>query len=208
VSTEKNNKPIIAVDIDDVIASSASAFIAYSNDKYGTHLTVDDYQERWSELWKVDRDEVIKRAHEYHESGHHATYEVISEASDSLKKLKTKFKLIVITTRRNSINQLTKDWINKFYPDIFDDFVFTGFFDNPDITGVHMTKAELAKNAGAQYLIDDQLKHIMASSEIGINGLLFGDYFWNRADSLPVNVTRVKNWEEVLKYFDKITNLS
>lgn len=183
----------MTVDIDDVISSSAPAFITYSNEKYGTNLTVDDYQERWADLWKVDNDEVIKRAHEYHASGHHASYEVIPGALDSLKELKKTFKLVVLTTRRNSINQLTKDWINKFYPDIFDDFVFTGFFDNPSTTNVHMTKAGLAEGIGAQYLIDDQLKHILASAEIGIKGLLFGDYFWNKADNLPANVTRVRN---------------
>ena len=207
MSTE-NSKLVIAVDIDDVISASAPAFITYSNDKYGTHLTIDDYREHWGELWKVENDETERRALEYHESGHHATYEIIEGALDSLNKLKKHFKLVVITTRRNSINQLTKDWINKFYPDIFDNFVFTGFFDNPTVTSVHMTKVELAKSVGAQYLIDDQLKHILASAEIGIKGLLFGDYSWNKTDNLPDNVIRVKNWREVLEYFEKEVNLS
>ncbi|MBX4199157.1 hypothetical protein KW800_02725 [Candidatus Parcubacteria bacterium] len=199
-------KLTIAVDIDDVIAASAPAFIAYSNEKFGTHLTVDDYHERWGDVWKVEQEELIKRAHEYHESGDHAKYGVIDGAKDSLKELRRNFRLIVLTTRRNSINQLTRDWINKFYPDIFDDFVFTGFYDDPTVGGAHMTKAELARGVGAQYLIDDQLKHILASAEIGIKGLLFGDYFWNKADHLPTNVERVRNWTEVLEYFGREIN--
>jgi uncharacterized HAD superfamily protein len=202
------NKPIIAVDIDDVISASAPAFIAFSNEKYGTHLTVDDYQEHWGELWKVEREELIKRAHEYHESGHHAKYEIIEGAKECLLELKNNFELIVLTTRRNSINNLTKEWINKFYPNIFDDFVFTGFFDNPKIQSVQgdyqMTKAKLAQDLGASYLIDDQLKHILGAAEVGIKGLLFGEYGWNKADVLPANVTRVKNWNEVSEYFKKI----
>jgi len=200
-----NSKPIIAVDIDDVLAASAPAFIAWSNEKFGTHLTVDDYQEHWGELWKVEREELIKRAQEYHEIGHHATYEIIDGAKECLIELKNNFKLIVLTTRRNSINQLTKEWISKFYPDIFDDFIFSGFFDNPKIQSVHgdyqLTKAQLAQDIGAKYLIDDQLKHILASAEIGIKGILFGDYGWNKADKLPANVIRVKNWEEVRRFF-------
>ncbi len=199
----ESRKPIIAIDIDDVIAANAPAFIEYSNKKFGTHLTADDYSERWEDIWKVERQEALIRAHEYHESGHIATYGIIDGASDALKKLKKNFKLVVLTTRRQSINQLTKDWIQNFYPDIFDDFIFTGFYDNPDIDGRTLTKAELAKNIGAEYLIDDQLKHILASAEIGIKVLLFGDYFWNKSNDLPKNVTRVKNWEEVLKYFTK-----
>jgi len=196
-----SSKPVIAVDIDDVIAASALGFIEYSNKKYGTHLTIDDYQDHWDKVWKTEYEESERRAVEYHESGHMATYGIIEGAHEVLKELKERFTLVVLTTRRNSINQLTKEWISKYYPDIFDTFIFSGFFDSATEKSVHMTKGELAKRAGVNYLIDDQLKHVQSATEIGIKGLLFGEYAWNRTEVLPPNVTRVKNWEEVRKYF-------
>jgi 5'(3')-deoxyribonucleotidase len=198
---ESSSKQIIAVDVDDVIAANAIGFVAYSNKKYGTNLTVDDYQEHWGEVWKTDYEEAERRAVEYHESGHIATYGVIEGAYDVLKELKERFTLVVLTTRRNAINQLTKDWINKYYPDIFDKVTFSGFFDSPTEKSIQMTKGDLAKSIGANYLIDDQSKHVLSAAEKGMKGLLFGDYAWNSIEKLPSDIIRVTNWEEVRKYF-------
>lgn len=33
----------------------------------------------------------------------------------------------------------------------------------------------------------------------GIRTLLFGDYPWNQAETLPPNVVRVTNWDEVCR---------
>jgi uncharacterized HAD superfamily protein len=201
ISSQRSTKPVIAVDIDDVIAAHAPAFIEYSNQKFGTHLTIEDNQDHWGKVWKVEHDEVEKRATEYHESGYIATYGIIDGAFEALKLLKKRFNLVILTTRRNSINHLTHEWINKYYPDIFDDIVFAGFFDVPTKNSVNMTKAELAKQIGVEYLIDDQFKHCKAASDVGIKAILFGDYPWNREEKLPPNITQVKDWAGVLEFF-------
>jgi len=195
-------KPIIAIDIDDVIASNASAFIEFSNQKYGTHLTIDDYQEHWAEIWKVEHEELIKRAHEYI-TNQMATFSVIDGAYPALKYLKKRFKLVIVTSRRKSINTLTRAWLQENCPDIFDDIIYSGFFDTKQ-SGIHNTKGELVKGLGAKYFIDDQLKHISAVAGNGIKSLLFGEYAWNKTDSLPENTIRVKNWQEVVEYFTKL----
>ncbi|MCX6716295.1 MAG: hypothetical protein NT077_04795 [Candidatus Taylorbacteria bacterium] len=196
-------KPIIAIDIDDVIAANAPAFIEFSNQRFGTHLTTDDYHERWAELWKVDHEEAERRSSEFHESGHVYTYKVIPGAQEVLKDLKIRFKLVLITSRRLSIEKLTRSWIEKYYSEIFDDVVFAGFFDTPGKDRLKLTKASLAKNAEADFLIDDQLKHVEAAASIGIKGLLFGEYSWNKKEELSLNVVRVRDWNEILEYFKK-----
>jgi uncharacterized HAD superfamily protein len=198
-------KPIIAIDIDDVISRNASAFIEYSNQKYGTDLTANDYQEHWGEVWKVEHDELKKRAEEYHESGYIATYPVIEGAFEALSQLKKRFRLVAVTSRRISIKQLTQEWIQTHYPNIFEDIIFCGFFDSEHY-GFHLTKGELVKNLSANYFIDDQLKHVLAVAKNGITSLLFGDYFWNKTDTLPENIVRVRNWQEVTKYFENKNN--
>ena len=47
----------IAIDIDDVLAENAIGFVAFSNERWGTRLSVDDYSEHWSEMWRVDSEE-------------------------------------------------------------------------------------------------------------------------------------------------------
>jgi uncharacterized HAD superfamily protein len=197
------NKPIIAVDIDDVIAANAQGFVDWSNSRYGTSLSVDDYDDRWALVWRVEHDEAERRALEYHASGHISTYNQIDGAYPVLKKLSESYKLILITARRISINQLTRDWINKYYPNIFEDIIFAGFFDAPTPESLKMTKAETAKQHLADYLIDDQLKHCLAASEVGITALLFGNYSWNQNEELPNNVIRISDWPSILDYFEK-----
>lgn len=195
-------KPVIAVDIDDVIAGHAEMFVEFSNTKYGTNLTVHNYRDHWAELWDVEPKETERRVAEFHGSGRIASCKIIEGSHEALNELKKRFTLILLTARRDSVNQLTREWIDTHYPHTFDDLIFAGFFDDLSKDGLAMTKAELARNIRAQYLIDDQFKHIKATAEIGIQGILFGEYGWNKIDTLPPNVTRARNWEEVLKYFE------
>ena len=59
----------IAIDIDDVLAENAIGFVAFSNERCGTRLRVDDYSEHWSDMWHVDSEEAERRAHVFHDSG-------------------------------------------------------------------------------------------------------------------------------------------
>lgn len=194
---------IIAVDIDDVLAAHADAFVAYSNQRWGTRLTVDDYDEHWAKVWHVDMDELASRADAYHSSGMIGTYRNIPQAETVLRKLKERFRLYVVTSRRRQVQRETLDWIDRYYAGLFDDVVFAGFFDG----ALHMdlllrTKAGICRQIGAGYLIDDQLKHCTAAAADGMNALLFGDYAWNKAAVLPDRMTRCENWEQVDAYFN------
>ncbi|HLA48993.1 MAG TPA: hypothetical protein VJY84_00415, partial [Candidatus Saccharimonadales bacterium] len=63
-------------------------------------------------------------------------------------------------------------------------------------------KAEVCREIGADYLVDDQPKHCLAAADAGITALLFGDYKWTRVNNLPKNVIKVRNWPAVLEYFN------
>ncbi|MBI3889351.1 hypothetical protein HY312_02130 [Candidatus Saccharibacteria bacterium] len=196
-------KSTITIDIDDVLADQAEAFISYSNKTWGTNLSIDDYTEHWVDLWKVDLIEIEARAHQYHESGTMGTFTHKSEALPVLKKLKESYRLVIVTSRRTRVKDETLDWIDKNFAGIFDEVHFAGFFDSATKDRWKLTKADIVKELGAEYLIDDQLKHCFATASVGIETVLFGDYTWNRVqDALPASVTRCKTWEEVGAYFE------
>lgn len=195
-------KPIIAIDIDDVLADYAAGFVAFSNARWGTNLTVDDYDEHWAKLWQVDIDEIARRADILHDERMIAGIAHREEALPVLEKLSDKYKLIIITSRRIQGKDDTIQWITKHYP-MFDvkDINFAGFWDTITHEAIHKTKGELAAGLGVAYVIDDQLKHCKSAAELGISALLFGNYGWNKADSLPEGVTRVASWRDVGEYF-------
>lgn len=202
--TAMTKKPIVAVDIDDVLAANAKAFVDYTNKKWGTSLTIDDYDEHWAKVWKTDLVETVRRADEMHDVGHFGRHEHSTEAKPVLEKLSEKYDLMVVTARRKSIEAETLAWLDKNYKDVFKNVHFAGIWDTITDGSIHMTKADVLKDVGASYLIDDQLKHCLAANKTGVKTILFGDYSWNQSDNLPKSIVRCHSWTDVLEYFDGV----
>jgi uncharacterized HAD superfamily protein len=191
----------IAIDLDDVLAAHAGAFVAYSNERWGTNLSVDDYDEHWGLLWKTEHEETNRRAIEYLGSGTVGQYRHEPGAEGVLRGLKRDYDLVIVTSRRNMIRQETEAWIERYFAGIFSAVHFAGMWDNGNRGGYMASKLDLVREVGADYLIDDQLKHCLPVAEAGISAILYGDYAWNRMAALPKNATRCKNWREVGEYF-------
>ncbi|NCU39011.1 hypothetical protein EOL96_08310 [Candidatus Saccharibacteria bacterium] len=194
----------IAIDVDDVLADYATAFVDYSNKTWGTNLTVNDYDEHWAKVWGVDNDEVKKRAQHYHKDHIIAQYAHDETALPVLNRLKRRHELIIVTSRRSQVRKATIDWIHYHYPGVFNDdvFYFTSIWDQVNDASVHKTKGDIVRDLGATHIIDDQIKHCFAAAEQGVKALLFGDYGWNQSPELPFGVTRCIDWSEVERYFD------
>jgi len=89
--------------------------------------------------------------------------------------------------------------------ELFDDdhIHFAGIWDKISDASIARTKGELCQELGADYIIDDQLKHCVGAAKLGLKALLFGNYLWNQNGSLPENVQRVDDWSGVLRYFSE-----
>lgn len=196
-------KQIIALDLDDVLAANAQTFIDFSNGRWHTELTMEDFQEDFRTMWGVDHHEVERRMVEFADLGIVADYPHFQDAVPVVHKLAETYELVIVTSRRNALKAHTEVWLEQYFGKVFKSIRHAGFFDNIADKSYQLTKAEICRELGADYLIDDQLKHCLAAAEAGIESLLFGDYSWNRADKLPKVVTRVNSWADVEAYFDE-----
>jgi 5'(3')-deoxyribonucleotidase len=197
-------KQTIAIDIDDVLAASAEGFTTFSNNRWGTHLTPEDYTERWSEMWGVDHEEEGRRAGIIYKSGTVGTFRQFDEAKPVLRQLAKDYKLVITTSRVKHVQKDTLDWIDRHYAGLFEEIHFAGFYDSLMPDSYLMTKADLCKSIGADFLVDDHPKHCIAAADAGIESILFGDYAWNRKiKKLPKSLTRCKDWAAVLRYFNE-----
>jgi 5'(3')-deoxyribonucleotidase len=204
MSTKKRQK-IIAIDIDDVLAANAEGFIEFSNTRLGHKLKKDDYQEEWAKVWNVSLEEAMRRAEEFHISGVVADYQYKHGALDVLQKLSQTYKLITVTSRRSILKDHTTRWLERHFPGVFDDVCYAGIWEGDKTIEqmINQTKADVCLALGADYLIDDQIKHCFGAASVGMKSLLFGEYGWNQTtDRLPENVIRVKDWKDVEEYFD------
>ncbi len=197
------NMKTIAIDIDDVLALSASAFVDFSNKRWGTNLEVDDYHEHWAELWQVDNSEVNKRALEYWNSDTTKNVTAIADGEVVLKSLAKNYKLVIATARRIHTESDTTAWLDKHYQNLFSEVHFAGMWDEVTDNSIKATKAELCRQIGANFLIDDQPKHCFAAASSGVKSILFGDYGWNRFEMLPQDVNRCVDWQSVQEYFNE-----
>lgn len=194
----------IAIDIDDVLAANAEGFAEFSNKRWGTHLKPDDYTEHWAEIWGVDSKEVEKRRDVIVKEKVFLKHRFFEEAKAVLEELAKSYKMVIVSSRGPRVQADTIDWINENFKGIFSEIHFARIWDRPIhiLEQLKMTKAEVCQEIGADYLIDDQPKHCIAAARAGITSLLFGDYKWTKINNLPKSVVRVKNWREVLEYFE------
>lgn len=194
----------IAVDIDDVLSSQVDVLIQFSNSRYGTSLTRDDFQtpgEYWGYfemLWGVGDEEGKKRFKEFLDEKIPLTQVIEQEALRALQALKKNFRLDIVTSRHANYHQDTLEWLERQVPGIFDGVHFVALWDEKNGA---VTKAAICREIGAGYLIDDNADHCNLAAEAGIQALLFGQWGWNVGKSLHENVTPIKNWTEVIEYF-------
>lgn len=154
-------KTVIAVDLDDVLAIHAEAFIAFSNSRYGTNLTVEDYSDHWSEIWQVDKEEREKRADELYFYYPIASRSVIAGADQVLKRLAKNYRLVVVTARSNKVSEPTNLWINQYFKGLFKEIHFVNVLakEKP------LSKAKICSQIGAKYLIDDSSIHCVEAAK-------------------------------------------
>lgn len=198
------SKQTIAVDIDDVLAAYAQDWVSFSNKNWGTNLSVADYHEHWAKVWGVDEENWKTRASYYFENADVSNLAHDQDAKSVLELLSVRYHIVVVTSRVDKFKKDSINWINRHYNGIFREIHFAGLWDELDVNTHLNTKAELVSQIGADFLIDDQLKHCISAAEAGVTSLLFGDYPWNQTTKkLPTGVTRVNNWDEVLGFFNE-----
>lgn len=144
--------------------------------------------------------QATEKVHDFFKTPYFKNQPVIPGAQEALPKLRgLGFELVVVTSRQFKIAQDTRMWLEHNFPKgTFKDVAFGNHWG---LEGHKVTKKELCQKLGASLLIDDSLSYIQEVSQCGIKGLLFdldGKYPWNKTSELPVGVTRVHSWDQVV----------
>lgn len=198
------NKKTIAVDIDDVIAAENDGVREFINLEYGEKHSVEDYLVDgeywgyWESVWDIGDEEAKKRFDAYLASDVKDNLKLVDGAGKAIRRLKKSHRLVIVTSRYGRQLETTEPWLEKHFRKTFDGVAFVGTWDK----NREITKAIIAREIGADYLIDDNAEHCNLAAKAGIQALLFGDYGWNRNTELHPKVKRLKNWQQVLEYFD------
>jgi uncharacterized HAD superfamily protein len=197
-----SSRPLIALDIDDVLSHSAARVIAYTNERWGYTHTLEDFTEHLATFWQVSETEAERRWAEYMASGVMELYEAVADARDVLEELAKRYRIIAVTSRREELLPLTERWLGVNYPDIVEKVVSSKIYGKGHVNAATMTKAAVLQEIGAGYLIDDHPKHCNGAASVGVQAVLFGAYPWNHSIELAEGVVRCRDWRAVQEYFN------
>lgn len=199
------NKPVIAIDIDDVLSSQIDVFIEFSNRNYGYNLTradfldPGDYWTYYEKIWAVGKEEANKRFRRFLDDKYPLKQIISDEAKNAVKQLKKSYSLDIVTSRHAEMSDETRKWLLNHFPETFRGVHFTKLWGSDG----EATKATICMDIGASYLIDDNADHCNLAADAGITALLLGEYGWSSYQQLHDKVVRVAGWPEVLEYFDE-----
>lgn len=199
-------KPIIAFDCDDVIVPTGSLLIAHYNKLHGTTVKPEDfYSKDYEHVWRAEPQVAIRDLFAYLLTDDYINLPPMAGAAETLRHLAETYTLYIVTGRPDATGGATNAWVDKHLPGVFEKIVFTNFFKLNDSRGVLRTKADVCKELGASYLVDDHVHHIRNVADHGITGLLFGDLPWEQPDRLPPKAVKIRDWPALKNYFDNLT---
>jgi len=197
-------KPIIAVDIDDVLADSSEALRREVNKMLGIDLQPKDYlvpgeyTGYYEQVWlkhglqgKITLAEMYPRmkASQAHVLPH-------KHALNVLHELRRHYELIIVSGRQHDWQVATEDWILQHFPGIFTKVLLAGGEEGLQ----QKSKGQLCVENDVVWLIDDNVDHALSAEELGVKVLVFGTYGWHH--KMPPHMTKCKDWNAVLEYFN------
>ena len=185
------DRPIIAVDFDDVIADFNSAYVEYSKKKYKTTITYETANTfDMPKLYGVSPAEIVSRVRTFCYE-HHDSISPIVDTAPALKILSERYILHVVTSRCQTLSGITEGWLQDYQMlDYFEDLHFTNGFGST--YAKKRTKLEVVQGIGAKVLIEDAPGHALELSNAGYPVLL-PDRPWNKKVE-DILIYRMPGW--------------
>lgn len=191
-------KKIIWIDLDEVLAELLDHALDYHNYEISWHKitreSIEDYYFRHMINYDISLEEGINWFRKVLFDDDKLEVKTVEWALQWLKKLKNKwYKLKIITARRYEFHsEYTKKWIEKHYPNIFDEIIFNNHFDKSK----QKAKSEFCKEHGIFHMVEDNPDYALELAENWIITYLL-EKPWNRKCIKHENIICVKNWSEI-----------
>jgi uncharacterized HAD superfamily protein len=190
--------PHIVIDIDEVLADTMASLNAFHNRVYGTNYTSEDYASyRFWELWGCTEEECFTRITAFLDSPEWQNIQPFPGAQAAIQSLQGYAKLTALTSRRAHLQERTQAWLDQhFGPGAFDQLLFSKNSYHP--LNAHLqTKGKIAIELNADVVIEDSLEYALEIAAQNIPVILI-DHPWNQRADLPMNITRVRDWSEIV----------
>lgn len=192
----------IWVDVDDVLSQTALSVLKYHN--FVLDKQKFDSIEDWKHSWLIEanypwislsREEGdIEFFNKVFLSDVALDIPKVEKCEDIVKKISSKgYEMYAITARNLLVKEYTLSWIDKHFPWIFKDILFSRCEENK-----HKDKSILCRELWIDVMIEDNMNFALDIASAWIKVYLL-EKPWNR-DRLETheNIIKIKSWEEVI----------
>jgi len=155
----------IAIDVDEVLVPFLSPMARFHKKK----IEKPKYSYVYRDIFGITEEESQKMVQEFYKSPHFQVLKPIRGSQRAMYSIRRKAeKLYIITARQDIVRKDTELWIDYFFPDIFDDIIFTNSYTPNEIKKVDICRA---LNIGL--IIDDNKTTCDECIASGMNALNF-----------------------------------
>lgn len=189
-------KPVLALDMDEIMFPFMKYLLEFVNQRDQAQWSAEHFHTfDFEDVWGGTRTEATATVDSFFDQlGEHP--EPIEGSVSAIATLAEMFSLYVVTARHDSLEDATMSWLKAHFPDSFDGVHLCNLYnENQDVV---RSKVDVCVQLDAVALVDDSLQNVTDVAATGSNGILFGDFAWNRATHLPARVTRVADWQGVV----------
>lgn len=189
---------IIAVDLDEVLSETIDQVLEVNNYEInGIKITKEDVNNYY--LYEIERlnlsiEDAVGLFDKLWNSDKKWEVKPIEWALEKLNELKSEwYKFIIITARRDFLKEYTEERVEKNYPWIFDEIIFTNHYSENAVP-----KSEICKQKWIEIMIEDNLDYAIDMANIGVKMYLI-DKPWNKQYNPEIHkwITKVNGWDEI-----------
>jgi 5'(3')-deoxyribonucleotidase len=182
----------IAVDMDEVLFPMISRLDKFYLKKY-KKCPPSNYPKKYdySAYYGFSMNESKKFVKDFYYSDIAYNTEPLKNAYESMKTLKSRNELYVVTGRQTyaQCKNVTYYLLEKYFTGIFEEVIFTNSYS---LNGTETPKTQVCVDKKLDLLIDDSVYNCEEVMKENIDGILFGNYAWNKdCDTLH----RIDSWE-------------
>lgn len=196
------SKLVLAVDFDDVVNNFNRAFLLYNQFTHGATVRYEDlHSYEYCVSYGISEAEAHERIWHFCHKLHDQVKPIMSVVG-ALRLLKEWYDIHMVTSRCESIADITHKWIERRTPNVFTDTHFTNGFTTKHPER-RRSKVEVCRQIGAVAHVDDSLSHVGdIAAQLGIP-VFMPSRPWNKHET-PAGVTRVRSFDEALEHLSKL----
>lgn len=181
----------VAIDIDEVLVPFVKPMAEWRG--YRMPRTY-SYPYVYRDMFNITEKQSQRMVQDFYKSPEFANLEPIPRAHETMKKIRKKTqKIYAVTGRQDSARRVTEEWLEKYFPDIFDDLVLTNSY-----TDIEIPKLSVCHALDLDTIIDDNEHTCRECIMGGMTAIHFGGYDKIMYPWCNCIETSVFDWDEVI----------